>query len=149
MDKPSVLVVDDNEATCTLITAVLKNDFSVEIAGDGQEAIAKLEGRRYAAILLDLLMPRADGYVFLDHLTGAQPGLLRSVIVITAAIGERQMERLRQYDVRLVLPKPFEVEELLATVRRCAGEGFHVNTPPPIVSGGMLLLLADLLRRMP
>jgi hypothetical protein len=39
-DKPLVLLVDDNEPTCTLVTALLQEDFEAEVATDGREAVA-------------------------------------------------------------------------------------------------------------
>lgn len=148
MEKPFVLLADDNEATCTLIQALLRNDFVVEIARDGHEAIEKLQRRQYAAILLDLLMPIVDGYAVLDHLTTQRPDLLRRVIVVTAALAAREMQRLRTYPVHAVITKPFDVEALQHAVRECAGIGGEPEPflRAPLISGGMLLLLADLLR---
>jgi CheY-like chemotaxis protein len=147
VEKPFVLLADDNEATCTLIQALLRNDFVVEIARDGHEAIEKLQRRQYAAILLDLLMPIADGYAVLDHLTSQHPDLLRRVLVVTASLATREMQRLRTYPVRAVITKPFEVEALQHAVRECAGiGGSEPFLRAPLISGGMLLLLADLLR---
>jgi CheY-like chemotaxis protein len=144
--KPFVLLADDNEATCTLIQALLQNEFVVEVAGDGHEAVEKLKRRQYAAILLDLLMPVVDGYAVLDHLADERPDLLRRVIVVTASVSARQLARLRQYPVREVISKPFEVDVLQYAVRQCAGVGGDPFLRAPLITGGMLLLLADLLR---
>lgn len=146
MEKPFVLLADDNEATCTLIQALLQHDFVVDIASDGHEAIDKLKSRQYAAILLDLLMPIADGYAVLDYLTADRPDLLRRVLVVTASLSSREIKRLRGYPVRAVITKPFEVEALQHEVRQCAGIGGEPFLRAPLISGGMLLLLADLLR---
>ncbi|MGN6183222.1 MAG: response regulator [Thermoanaerobaculia bacterium] len=90
-EKPLVLLADDNEATCTLITAILQNEFLVETAHDGMEAIEKLKSRQYAAVLLDLLMPVTDGYAVLDFLSQDRPELLSRVLVVTASLGAREM----------------------------------------------------------
>src|SRR4051794_34046846 len=79
-DKPFVLLVDDNEATCTLINAVLQRDFAVDVAGDGTEAIEKLRTIRYAAILLDLRMPPPDGFAVLEFLQQNAPRQLANVL---------------------------------------------------------------------
>ncbi len=146
MEKPFVLLADDNEATCTLIQAVLQGEFVVEIASDGHEAIEKLKRRQYAAILLDLLMPTVDGYAVLDFLAEERPDLLSCVIVVTASLSTREMQRLRGYPVRATISKPFEVDALQSAVRQCAGNGSELFLRTPLLSGGMLLLLADLLR---
>lgn len=146
MEKPFVLLADDNEATCTLITALLQREFAVEVASDGAEAIEKLKGRQYAAVLLDLLMPGVDGYGVLDYLREERPDMLRRVLVVTASLSAREMERVRGYNVCGVIGKPFEVETLFSAVQQCAGTG---TTQPflrgPIVSSGMILLLAEML----
>lgn len=142
MEKPLVLVADDNEATCTLITALLQNDFEVDLANDGLEAIEKLKRRQYAAILLDLLMPVVDGYAVLDHLQRTSPNTLSSVLVVTASLSAREMERVRGYTVCGVIAKPFEIDALEAAVRQCASAGGDPFLHGPLLAGGMLLLLA-------
>ena len=148
MEKPVVLVADDNEATCTLITALLQNEFLVEVVGDGLDAIEKLKRRHYAAIVLDLLMPIADGYSVLDYLTAERPDLLRRVIVVTGSLTAREMQRVRTYDICAVVAKPFEVSLLQTAVRHCAGPAAEPFLKAPLLTGGMLLLLADVLRRL-
>jgi CheY-like chemotaxis protein len=148
VDKPSVLLVDDNEATCTLITALLHRDFNVEIAFDGQEAIDRLVTHKYASILLDLRMPVTDGFAVLDFLKEHQPQVLPTVLIVTAALTRAELERSGSYGVCGIVSKPFEVETLLAAVKQCAspGEG-SVLGPVLCSSGPVILLLADLLRQ--
>ena len=147
MDKPFVLLADDNEATCTLLTALLQGDFIVEVASDGREAIERLKSRQYAAILLDLLMPFVDGYAVLDHLREERPELLPHVLIVTASLGAREMQKVSAFAVAGVIAKPFEVDVLLNAVRRCAGlSGSPMRGP--MISGGMLLLLAEMLKRV-
>ena len=146
MDKPFVLVADDDEATRTLLKALLHRDFIVDTANDGMDAIASLKRRPYAVIVVDLLMPVADGYAVLDHLRESQAELLERVVVLTASIGHRHMDRITSYAVGKVLAKPFEVDEFLAVIRECAGRGGEGRHPGgTLLSTGMVLLLADLL----
>ena len=147
MEKPFVLVADDNEATCTLITALLHDDFVVEIAADGMEAIAKLRNRQYAAILLDLRMPRVDGFGVLDFLRDERPALLGRTLVVTAALSPRELDRVRHYEICGIVPKPFEIDELLALVRDCAAIDGATDVRGPFLTSGMILLLADFLRQ--
>jgi CheY-like chemotaxis protein len=148
LEKSIVLLVDDNEPTCTLMTALLQAEFEVETATDGLEAIEKLKSRQYAAILLDLLMPVADGFAVLDFLRAERPEVLPHVLIVTAALSSRYMQRVREYDVCGVIAKPFDVDSLFAAVKRCAGEDDLRPLRGPLLSGGMILLLADLLRRV-
>jgi len=146
VEKPVVLLVDDNEATCTLITAVLQRDFLTDVASDGIEAIEKLKTKQYAAILLDIRMPQLDGYGVLDHIQATRPEALRTVLIVTAALSQRELARMDAYDVCAIIPKPFDVEVLLAAVKQCAapadnfpGGSFFKST--------MMLLLADLIQK--
>lgn len=145
MEKPFVLIADDNEATCTLLIALLRNDFTVEVAHDGAEAIAKLTHRRYAAVLLDLLMPRSDGYDVLDFAQAERPDMLAHILVVTASLTQRQLERVRSYPICGVVAKPFDVEVLLSAVKACAGQGDDGGLKP-LLTAGVILMLADLLR---
>jgi CheY-like chemotaxis protein len=148
LEKPRVLIADDDDATCTLLNALLRGEFVVEIANDGHEAIEKLKSRQYAAILLDLLMPGADGYDVLDFLKSDAPHLLQRVLVVTAALSSRETQRVSTYETCGVIRKPFELDVLQTMVRQCAGAG---GGDPflgrPLIAGGMFLLLADLIVR--
>ena len=146
MDKPFVLLADDNEGTSTLIRALLQQEFEVDTVIDGSDAIERLKARQYSAILLDLLMPVTDGYAVLDFLQAEQPELLSRVIVVTASISPRELTRVRAYPVGYLIFKPFEIDVLISAVRETAG---CEPLPPrgPLLASGMLLLLADFLRR--
>jgi CheY-like chemotaxis protein len=148
LDKPFVLLADDNEATCTLITALLQGDFVVHVASDGAEAIEKLKSRQYAAILLDLLMPVTDGYAVLDFLSAERPAQLQHVLIVTAALAAREMQRVANYEICGIISKPFEVDSLYNSVRQCAGLTGPSTLRGPLITGGMLLLLAEVLKRV-
>jgi CheY-like chemotaxis protein len=148
VEKPFVLLADDNEATCTLITALLQSDFVVDIANDGGEAIEKLKNRQYAAVLVDLLMPVVDGFAVLDYIREQRPDLLRRVVIVTASLSARQMQRVRDYDVFSVVAKPFEVDVLQGTVHEAATGATASPFGAPLLSGGMIFLLGELLKRV-
>jgi CheY-like chemotaxis protein len=148
VEKPYVLIADDNEATCTLLTALLHRDFNVEAAFDGLETLEKLRTRRYGVLVLDLRMPQADGFTVLDFLKEHQPEMLRRVLVVTAAVSAHDLQRTASYGLCGVLTKPFEVETLLATVKKCASiDDANPFGPMLCSSGPVILLLADLLRQ--
>lgn len=147
VEKPFVLLIDDNEATCTLITAVLHRDFSVEVAADGAEAVEKLRTNHYAAIILDLRMPQEDGFSVLEYLREHDPQKLRRVLVVTASLTPSEVARARAFEVCTIIGKPFDVEMLLEAVKQCVspGEGSGMGG---VFSTGVIFLLADLIRQM-
>ena len=145
MDKPFVLLVDDNEATCTLVTAVLQRDFKIEVAGDGADALEKLKTGNYAAVVLDLVMPPPDGYDIMDVLAKTRPEMLKRTVVLTAALSPREKQRVKDYPIADLIAKPFDVEVLLAAVKKCSGtEGHGLGG---VISSGMLLFIAEMIQR--
>jgi len=141
---PNVLLVDDNEETCTLVKALLRREFFVETAHEGAEAIEHLRTKSYAAVLLDLRMSNIDGFGVLDHLSAERPEMIRRVIVLTASLTATDLQRVGAYPVCTLIRKPFDVDVLLSAVRRCASIGD--SSLAPLISTGMLLVLARLLR---
>jgi CheY-like chemotaxis protein len=147
MESKRVLLVDDNEATCALITAVLHKDFQVEAVSDGAEAIERIRTQSYAAILLDLKMPGIDGFGVLDFIVANQPPLIRNVLVVTAALSERDMARTSGYDICGIIRKPFDVEAMLSMVKQCAGEPPEGHALNVFCSGpAVFLLIAEMIR---
>ena len=117
-----VLVVDDDSGIQRLISAVLARDgWAYEVAGDGCEAIAAIERNRPDVILLDLMMPKMNGFEIIDHLRVIAPELLRRVIVLTAASNSTLKQLTAGDEIFKLIRKPFELEELRICVRRCAG----------------------------
>jgi CheY-like chemotaxis protein len=145
MSKPFVLIVDDNDATCTLVSAILHRDFLVDVAGDGAEAVEKLKTKDYSAILLDIRMPVLDGYGVLEFITANRPELLPNTLVVTAALSPRELERVHAFNVCGVIAKPFEVETLLSAVRQCTGTEATFGGVR-FFSSGVILLLAEVVR---
>src|SRR5258708_82282 len=147
-DRPYVLVADDDEPTCTLLTALLHREFNLDTATDGQSAIARLRNRQYAAILIDLRMPQTDGFAALDFLKEHQPNMLASVLVVTAMLTREQLDRAKSYGVCDVIIQPFELDTLLAAVKKCVSPDDGNGLGPVLCSSGpMIFLLADLLRQ--
>ncbi len=112
-----VLIVDDDEAIRTMVERVLQREqFDVDSARDGFEAIQKLAWNDYDAILLDLMMPRIDGLGVLQFLERHRPELNPAVIVMSANV-PGATDTAREKKISRVLEKPFDLKELLACVR--------------------------------
>jgi putative two-component system response regulator len=147
IEKPSVLLVDDNEPTRTLITALLQREFDVHHAIDGHDAIEKLKTSAFSAILLDLRMPVIDGFGVLEFLEQNAAPMLKKTIIVTAALASREIDRAKAFGVWEIVRKPFDVETLVEAVRKCVGGESGKFSNVFCSSGPMLLLLADLLRQ--
>ena len=109
--KPRVLVVDDEPAIRALVAKIVERaGLPVDTAADGAEAIEKMAHTRYAVVVLDLMMPRVDGFGVVEYVRehiNPKPAL----IVATAG----DIHAVRSLDgttVHSVVRKPFEIDVL-------------------------------------
>ena len=110
-----LLVVDDNDQITNLLRQYLQaQGYAVDVAGDGVEALARIADRLPDLILLDVMMPRMDGFEFMQALRRqhAVP-----VIFLTARLDEVDLLTGFGYGADDYLTKPFSMSELAARVR--------------------------------
>jgi CheY-like chemotaxis protein len=113
------LVVDDDDAIRTMLAKVVsRQGVEVDTASDGVEAIERIDGSDYDVIVLDLMMPRVDGYGVLGHMKQHHPDKLACTIVASAV---PESEVLRRFDVPVyrIHAKPFDMQKLIGDIRRC------------------------------
>ena len=116
MNKPRVLIVDDDAELADMVTELLAREGweaqTVLTGGDGERA---LERWRPEAVLLDVMLPDANGFDLCRRWRAAQPGL--GLIMLTAR-GD-PLDRVLGLEIGAddYLPKPFEPRELVARVR--------------------------------
>jgi signal transduction histidine kinase len=116
--KGRILVVDDEELNRILLSTNLQEcGYTVETAEDGQQALHKLHAQPFDAVLLDLIMPRMDGYQVLAAMK--QDARLRRtpVIVISSADEVDSIVRCIEMGATDYLPKPFDPVLLQARIR--------------------------------
>ncbi|HVS31023.1 MAG TPA: response regulator [Thermoanaerobaculia bacterium] len=115
--KARILVLDDDVAIQKLVAMLLRRQgHRVDVVGRGAGAIEALQKRTYDAILLDLMMPHEGGMTVLRHLRDKSPGSLQKVILLTAT--PTPVLKNIAGEVFAVIRKPFEADDLLATVAR-------------------------------
>jgi DNA-binding NtrC family response regulator len=118
LDKKSVLIVDDEKnIRLTLSQALEALELQIDTAINGEEALAKLEGRHFELILLDLKMPGMDGMEVLRRIRRMHPDI--KVVIITAhGTIESATEAMKLGAVDFI-QKPFaprEIRELVTKV---------------------------------
>ena len=112
------LVVDDDAGIRLLVRRILtRNQFDVDVARDGGEALEKILAGDYAIIVLDLMMPRIDGVAVIHYLEQHRPEILPNVIVMTA-FGASALQSVCPPVLRF-LEKPFDVNHFLSEVTEC------------------------------
>jgi CheY-like chemotaxis protein len=118
---PVVLVAEDDAAIRKLICAIVrKQGVDVVSAADGAEAMARAQSEPFDALLLDLMMPNENGWQVMQQLTAQQSPLLAKTVVITAA-SDREIGDLPEH--ARVIRKPFDIRELVRTLRETVGLG--------------------------
>ena len=114
----SVLVVEDEEALASAIGEALQDaGMKVDIAGDGEDALARIRGGRYDTVICDLKMPRVSGMVIYRAIAAGTPSLARRVIFVTGDAATADAERFLAESGCRWLVKPFRIGELLRAVR--------------------------------
>lgn len=115
-----VLVAEDDAMVRRLLAAILeKGGYQVVQAGDGAEALRRLEGQAFDAIVLDLLMPVMDGLRFLHELREVR-GLDVPVLVLTASLNAAGGDERRILDAgaNRVARKPVTAPQLLELLQQ-------------------------------
>ena len=111
-----ILLAEDERDMNMLITKILKKEgYSVDSCFDGEEASEYLRGADYDAAILDIMMPKKDGYKVVEELRDR--GSEIPVIFLTAKDGIQ--DRVKGLDIGAddYLIKPFDFDELLARIR--------------------------------
>lgn len=119
-----ILVIDDDLAIRVLLQAVLKRmQFDVELAEDGLDGLERLAANgSFDLILLDLMMPRLNGYDFLDQVAQRYPGQDHHIVVFTAA-GKRGVEKIPDDTVCNSILKPFDLDKFIDIIGECIRGG--------------------------
>lgn len=113
-----ILVIDDDVAIRVLLHAVLKRmNLEVDLAEDGQDGLTRLNEGKYELVLLDLMMPRMNGYEFIDHVS--KNSTVRPHIIVFTAAGKRGVDKISPDRICTSILKPFDLETFVELIRRC------------------------------
>ncbi|BBD79060.1 response regulator transcription factor [Aerosticca soli] len=131
-----LLIVEDSPSLGTHLRSALTRDgHAVDVAADGETALGFLAAYHYDVMLLDLMLPRMDGWAVLRWLKGREEK--PRVLVLSAR--DQVADRVEALDLGAddYLVKPFEYAELLARVHALARRG---ERPAPLLVAGALTL---------
>ena len=118
----AVLVVEDEAALGAAVAESLADaGFSVDRAGDGEEALQRVKGRAYDLIVCDLKMPRLDGTAFFRALEREAPDVARRILFVTGDVAGTEAERFLEEAGCRWLAKPFRLKDLLRVSREMIG----------------------------
>ncbi len=116
----SLLIVDDIEVNRSLLERRLQhNGYRLSFAEDGHEALEKIQNERFDLVLLDIMMPRLDGFQVLSALK-ADEKLRHIPIIMISALNEMDsVARCIEMGAEDYLPKPFNPTLLKARINAC------------------------------
>lgn len=113
--KKNVLLVEDDPALRMVMREVLKEDYIIDEADNGDDGIDKGLNNKNDLIILDYHLPKKDGMQVIEAVKQAHPGV--PVIVLTGYLSPESEARFNQLGAARVFPKPFNYKKLLDTVR--------------------------------
>ncbi|HMW44174.1 MAG TPA: response regulator, partial [Plasticicumulans sp.] len=118
----SILVVDDSITMRKVTARVLeRHGVVVELAKDGVDAVEVLDQLVPDLVILDIEMPRMDGFELVGHIRNQARLRHLPVIMVTSRTGEKHRDRAARLGVNAYLGKPYQEEELLGSIRDVLG----------------------------
>lgn len=123
IERATVVMVVDDSVTVRKVTSRLleRNGMEVVTAKDGLDAVAQLQDHKPDIILLDIEMPRMDGFEVASFVRHDDNLRDTPICMITSRTGEKHRERALAIGVNEYLGKPFQETELLETISRLTG----------------------------
>lgn len=121
-----ILVVEDNAMNRFLAGQILQAwNIAVDMAEDGLEAIKKLEENSYDLVLMDLQMPRMDGFEASDYIRNkmSEPASEVPIVVLTADVMPETRDRALQLGISRFITKPFKQPDLIDAIIDTTGKG--------------------------
>lgn len=121
MGKKILIVDDEPNIIISLEFLMKKEGFEIAVAGDGDEALAKVASFAPDLILLDVMMPKKSGYEVCEALRAdpARAGLL--IVMLTAKGRDTEVAKGLAIGADAYVTKPFSTKELVAKVKGMLG----------------------------
>jgi DNA-binding response OmpR family regulator len=132
-----LLVEDDKDIARFVKTGLMENSFSVDVSSDGEEGLSFATRRNYDLIILDILLPKMDGFEILKRLRGT--GVQTPVIFLTARGKEKDIVQGLDLGADDYISKPFSFNELLARIRTILRRGKSEGTPSRLQIANLIL----------
>ncbi len=120
----SILIVEDTSEQRDLVSMYLEmNGYHVEVANDGLQGLAQARKLKPDLILLDLGMPKMDGYQMIAELRSDEKLKEVPVVVISAWTAATHRDRAKAAGADVFITKPFELGHILSTVQKYVRPG--------------------------
>ena len=126
-----LVVEDEPDLLDSLVRALREEDYAVDMASDGEDGLFKATATRYDAVILDVMLPRLDGWKVLEKIRGNKNPEINRTPVLMLTARDRTTDRVKGLDTGAddYLVKPFDLAELFARVRALIRRSAGVSTP--------------------
>ncbi|HSP34382.1 MAG TPA: response regulator [Thermoanaerobaculia bacterium] len=112
------LIVEDDPAIRRLVVKLLaRHNFEVDSAAEGRTAMEKLRSQRYSVVVLDLMVPEVNGFELIEYLKKQK---VDTPVAVVSAVSQQALSNLDLDIVKLVISKPFDVDEFTKAVLKLA-----------------------------
>ncbi len=119
--KSSILVVDDEDALRTVLSGELASEgYEVQTASDGDEAVTELGKANFDLVLLDIKMPRMNGFEVLKHIK--EKHTRTKVVMLTGFADLKNAIESKKLGADDFVSKPYDLVDLLTTIERVLSE---------------------------
>ena len=118
--KKNVLLVEDDPALRMVVREVLKGDFNIDEADNGEDGINKGLNSNADLVILDYHLPKRDGLEVIAAIKKAHPDI--PVIVLTGYLNPESEKQFNRLGANKIFPKPFNYQALLETVKDLSGD---------------------------
>jgi CheY-like chemotaxis protein/HD-like signal output (HDOD) protein len=116
--KLNILIVEDHGSLCDMLSLYLmRYGYHVCTANDGESALAILDQEAVHLVLLDLMLPRIDGFAVLHEIRNRQEDKPLYVIVVSAGASTKDRARVLEMGANEYMPKPFHLTRLLERIQ--------------------------------
>lgn len=114
MPNRRALIVEDDPAIRKLVEKLLaRQKIAIDVAPDGRHAIDKLRTVEYSVVILDLMVPEVNGFEIIEFV---KANGIRVPIAVVSAVSQQALTNLDLDIVKLVIAKPFDVDEFTKAV---------------------------------
>lgn len=137
MNKPIILVVDDEPLNIEIIDSIMGDSFELLVAYNGYDALRVMREKIPSLILLDLYMPKMDGFEVLRTMKSDEALTTIPVIIVTADKKDETLEKVYNEGASDYISKPFKAAELLARTKA------HINLNKALQKNIALLGMLD------
>jgi CheY-like chemotaxis protein len=116
MDKKKILIADDETSLRLTVGKILDKDYVVLEAANGEEAVEIAKGQKPDLILMDLIMPKMDGYAACSQIKADEATKGIPVVILTAVGHELNKKFATEMGAEGYITKPFTVQKLLDVI---------------------------------